>query len=71
MISTCFVPDFGNDVSAQNVSAKVMGLYSNEKNDKYSCEKQSQIKFQIYKYLERSKTKRKQKNLKGVYKSSS
>lgn len=41
MISTCFVPDsdFGNDVSAQNVSAKVMGLYSNEKNDKYSCEK--------------------------------
>lgn len=31
--------DFGNDVSAQNVSAKVMGLYSNEKNDKYSCEK--------------------------------
>lgn len=30
---------FRNDVSAQKLPVKVMALYSNEKNDKYSCEK--------------------------------
>lgn len=41
-----------------------MGLYSNEKNDKYSVKSRVRLSFKFTNYLERSKNKKEAKNLK-------